>query len=89
MSYDIKPLHALTRAELIAQGAAAADRSEGIYEASIRAGLSSDALLIFEQGYFERRFELDAKVTGSPDLSRLPRGLPGSASAGPKKGDQR
>ena len=86
---QITPIAHLTADQLLAQGAAAADRGEGIYEASIRAGLSSDALLIFERGYFERRFELDAKVTGSPDLSASPRGLPGSASAGPKKGDQR
>lgn len=64
--YGIKPIHTLTRAELIEQGAAAVDRGEGIYEASIRAGLDSDSLLLFEQGYFERRFELTAceKVSG-------------------------
>lgn len=56
--HNIKPIHTLTRAELIEQGAAAADRGEEIDEASIRARLDSARLLIFEQGYFEHRVAL-------------------------------
>jgi hypothetical protein len=56
----IRPITHLTEAELRQQGEAAADNGEAIYEASIRAGLDSKSLLVFEQAYFKRRFELDA-----------------------------
>lgn len=52
MSYDIKPIHTLTADEIRKQGALAAERGEGIYEAEIRSGLDGDSLLLFEEGYF-------------------------------------
>lgn len=56
---QITPIAHLTTAQLRELGSAAADRGDEIYEASIRAGLDSESLLIFEQAYFERRFALD------------------------------
>lgn len=55
---QITPIAHLTTAQLRELGFAAADRGEHIYEASIRTGLDSDSLLIFEQAYFERQFDL-------------------------------
>lgn len=56
--HTITQIKLLTADQLREQGALAADRGEGIYEAEIRSGLDGDSLLIFEAGYFERQFEL-------------------------------
>lgn len=54
---------ALTTDQLRALGSAAADAAEndgtGIYEASIRSGLTSAELIEFEAGYFKRQFEAE------------------------------
>lgn len=50
--HTITQIKHLTADQLRAQGAAAADRGEGVYEAEIRTGLDGDSLLIFEAGYF-------------------------------------
>lgn len=50
--HTITQIKHLTTDEIREQGALAAERGEGIYEAEIRSGLDSDSLLIFEAGYF-------------------------------------
>ena len=69
--------HNLTTAQLRGHGAFAADNGSPIYEASIRAGLTSDALLIFEQGYFERRFAIEQ--VGGQGIGGLDEGCFGHA----------
>lgn len=50
--HTITQIKHLTADQLREFGAAAADRGESIYDASIRAGLDNESLLIFEAGYF-------------------------------------
>lgn len=54
---QITPIAHLTTAQLRELGSAAAELGVDIVDAS--EGFTGDSLLIFEQAYFERRFELE------------------------------
>lgn len=69
---QITPIAHLTTAQLRELGSAAADRGDDIYDASIRTGLDSDSLLIFEQSYFERRFARQGAQVCGQSLKDVP-----------------
>lgn len=58
MPYFITPRHP---EQLRTLGASAANDGIGIYEASIRSGLTSSELLEFEAGYFARQAQLQGQ----------------------------
>ena len=58
-----------TTAQLRALGSAAFDDETGIYEASIRSGLTSAELIEFEAGYFKRQFEREGQGVSDVDPS--------------------